>query len=214
MNKKIIVPILIFISLTLNVFASPILVEGQKFAAYLTIIAIMVSLPAFISLYLHIRKTNLGNVLFQPFLAMFIGFFGIMLNSIIDVMRVFQGYTVDNFSIVMGVNRAISSVLIAAGCVVMFFGMRNRGLFNYSYYNKQKDDKDEDVLVRPATLGKKRITKKKSSKSKVNSNVKYKSKTRSKTKSKVKAKSKAKPKPKSKPKQKSKPKKKVNKKSR
>jgi hypothetical protein len=223
MNKKIIIPILIFFTFALNVFASPIRTEGQKIAAYLTIIAIMVSLPAFVSLYLHIRKTNLGNVLFQPFLAMFIGFFGIMLNSILDVYRVFQGFTVDNYSIVMGVNRAISSVLIAAGCVVMFFGMRNRGLFSYSYYNKHKNEEVE--LIPPVTLKRRSITKKKNSKSKVNTNIKrrqivkaapkapkLKTKAKSRTKvkpkatpwSKVKSKPKAKPRPKPKAKSKAK----------
>ena len=71
--------------LSLAVSAVPIREEGHKFAGYLAVVAILVSLPAFVSLYLHIRRTNLGHLLFQPFLAMFVGFFGVMLNSLIDM---------------------------------------------------------------------------------------------------------------------------------
>jgi hypothetical protein len=117
--------------------AESVPMQSQKLAGYLTIAAILVSLPAFITLYLNIRKTNLGHLLFQPFLAIFIGFFGIMLNSVIDIWRVFQGYTVDNMTMVIGINRAISSVFIAVGCVLMFFAIKSHGLLSYEYYHKR-----------------------------------------------------------------------------
>jgi len=137
-KKKVLAFTFMLISLVHAAYAVPIREEGQKFAAFMTIAAILVSLPAFISLYLHLRKTNLGRLLYQPFLAMFIGFFGIMLNSIVDIWRIFQGFSVDNISMVMGVNRALSSVLIAAGCVILFFNLKHHGLLSISYYQKKK----------------------------------------------------------------------------
>jgi len=161
MKKLVTISLSMFLLLTIEVMAIPIREEGQKFAAYLTVIAILITLPAFISLYLHVRKTNLGHLLFQPFLAMFLGFFGIMLNSIIDIWRIFSGYAVDNMSVVMGVNRAISSILIAGGCVVLFFSMKNHGLFNFDYYQKQNKDlseSEEKSKVKPKTTRKSKKT--------------------------------------------------------
>ncbi len=137
-KKKVIGLLLALFSMAGSAAALPLREEGQKFAAYLTVIAIMISLPAFISLYFNIRKTNLGQLLFQPLLAMFIGFFGIMLNSLVDIWKILNGYSVDNISVVMGVNRALSSVLIAGGCVVLFFNVKHRGLFSLGYYQKKK----------------------------------------------------------------------------
>ena len=117
--------------------------EGQKYAAYMTIAAILISLPAFISLYVHTRKTNLGRLLLQPFIAMFIGFFGIMLNSVLDIWRVFQGYEVDNAMLLMGINRTISSILIAVGCVLLFMNLKRHGLLSMAYYQKADQKKEK-----------------------------------------------------------------------
>jgi hypothetical protein len=144
MKKGALYLLLLFV-LSASAAAVPMGAESQRIAGYLSMAALLVSLPAFISLYLHIRKTNLGKVLMQPFLAMFIGFFGIMLNSIIDIWRVFQGYTVDNIGVVMSINRAFSSVLIAVGCVLMFLALRKSGLFSYEYYHKNEAARDGPI---------------------------------------------------------------------
>jgi len=143
MKKKVLIIFPVFLITILDVLAVPVREGSHKIAAYLTIIAIMISIPAFVSLYLHIRRTNLGHLLFQPFLAMFIGFFGIMLNSLIDIWRNMNGFEVDNLLVVMGFNRAISSILIAVGCVIMFLNMKKHGLFDYTYYQKKKQVNDK-----------------------------------------------------------------------
>ncbi len=136
MKKKGLILLFVFLALAEGVLAAPLRDQGQWIASFLTISAILVSLPAFVSLYLHIRKTNLGNLVFQPLLAMFIGFIGIMLNSLVGIWRSQSGFEVDDFLVVMGINRAISSVLIAAGCVMLFFSLKRHGLFDYRYYQK------------------------------------------------------------------------------
>ncbi len=136
MRFKVSLLLLMFLVFSQGAMAAPLGEQGHWFASFLTIAAILVTLPAFVSLYLHMRRTNLGNMLFQPFLAMFIGFIGIMLNSIIGILRSQSGYPVDDFLAVMGINRAISSVLIAVGCVMLFFTLKKHGLFEYIYYQK------------------------------------------------------------------------------
>lgn len=88
---------------------------------YMGIASLLITLPAFIALYIHLQKTNLGKTLIQPMLAMFIGFFGIMLNSIIELLRVTNKDNTENFLLIMSINRTISSILIGIGCVVLFF---------------------------------------------------------------------------------------------
>jgi hypothetical protein len=107
---------------------------GYKLAGYLSIAAIVVSLPIFVTLYLHIRKTNMGHILFQPLLAIFVGFFGVLLNSILDIWRTVGDYTVDNITLVMSINRAITAVLLAIGCTVLYFSIKRHGLLSYSSY--------------------------------------------------------------------------------
>jgi hypothetical protein len=143
----------LFISLALIGSASASAAEsGQKFAVVLTLVSIMISLPAFVSLYIHIKKTNLGKVLFQPLLAMFIGFFGIMLNSLIQIWNVFNGYEVNNRDLLMGLNSAISTVLIAAGAVMMFFAVKKTGLLPMEYYQKKEQEREaiEPAVLQPA----------------------------------------------------------------
>lgn len=131
----------ILLALSTSVHAVPLKAEGQKFASYLTIIALLVTLPAFITLYIQMRKTNMGKALIQPMLAMILGFIAIMLNSFLDIYAVLSGAQVDNISMAMSVNRALSSVLMAVGCVFLFFSMKNKGLFSISYYQKKKHKK-------------------------------------------------------------------------
>jgi len=121
-----------------NASASEFIVESAKFGAYLTVIALMVSLPAFISIYINIRKTKLGRLLRQPLLAMFIGFFAIMINGIIHIAMIMTGHPVTNMDMVMGINRALAAVLISSGCVLLFFTSKNKGLFDIAYYKKKK----------------------------------------------------------------------------
>jgi hypothetical protein len=120
--------------------AFSIIQNGTQIAGVLAVISIMVSLPAFVSLYIHIRKTNLGKLLLQPLIAMFIGFFGIMLNSIIDLWRIFNGVEVDNRTLITGINSSISSIIIAVGAIIMFFSVKKHGLFEISYYQKKKEE--------------------------------------------------------------------------
>jgi len=102
------------------------------------IASLLITLPAFIALYIHLQKTNLGKTLIQPMLAMFIGFFGIMLNSIIELLRVTNKDNTENFLLIMSINRTISSILIGIGCVVLFFSLKKHGLLHYTYYKKNK----------------------------------------------------------------------------
>jgi len=138
MIKKAVILLLLIVPL---VSAAPLKEEGFKLASYMTVFAALITLPAFVSLYFHVRKTNLGHVLIQPFLAMFIGFMGVLINSLLDVYGVITGATVDNITMVMSINRALSSLLIAGGCVVLFFTVKNKGLFSLSYYQHKRKGK-------------------------------------------------------------------------
>jgi len=135
MKKKVVALFLLLLPIAQ---AAPMKEEGFKLATYLTIFAVLITLPAFISLYINVRRTNLGHVLIQPFLAMFIGFMGIFINSLLDVYGVLSGTAVDNITMVMSINRALSSLLIAGGCVVLFFTVKNKGLFSLSYYQHKR----------------------------------------------------------------------------
>ncbi|MEM4267775.1 MAG: hypothetical protein QXK37_02995 [Candidatus Woesearchaeota archaeon] len=143
MKKRCLLYVVVLSVLSDRCFALSFIQDGPKFAAIMSVTAILVSLPAFFSIYINIRKTHLGNVLFQPLLAMFVGFFGIMLNSLIEVWKVFNGYNISNESFIMGLNSAISSVLIAWGAVIMFFNVKNKGLFHINYYQRKEQMQNE-----------------------------------------------------------------------
>lgn len=104
---------------------------------YMGIGNVLITLPVFIALYIHLQKTNLGKTLLQPMLAMFVGFFGIMLNSIIELLRNANKDNTENFLLIMSINRTISSIIIGIGCVLLFFSLKKHGLLHYVYYKKK-----------------------------------------------------------------------------
>jgi hypothetical protein len=140
---KILPVIVLSVACVESAAAFSVVQNGTKIAGILAVVSIMVSLPAFVSLYIHIRKTNLGKLLLQPLIAMFIGFFGIMLNSIIDLWRIFNGVEVDNRTLITGINSSISSIIIAVGAIIMFFSVKKHGLFEISYYQKKNEEQEK-----------------------------------------------------------------------
>jgi tellurite resistance protein TehA-like permease len=147
MRRLILVPLVLCV---VAQGASATMIEsGQKLAAVLSVFSILISLPAFVSLYIHVRRTNLGKILFQPLLAMFVGFFGLMLNSIIQIWQVFNGVEVSNKDLVLGINSAISTLLIAVGAVMMFFSVKERGLLPMEYYQRKEPDEETHHSAKP-----------------------------------------------------------------
>ena len=105
---------------------------------YIGIITMLITFPAFVALYIHLQQTNLGKTLMQPMLAMFVGYFGLMLNSSIDLLRLANTENTENYLFIMSINRIISSILIGLGCVLLFFSLKKNGLLHYTYYKKKR----------------------------------------------------------------------------